>query len=385
VFILLTCASVNAKLYVVNGLVLDEGSNMRTTSRIANRVTQRRLGALLVLVAALIAAAATSATAAQRGPTATGPKPATKAAWAQLVARAKREGEVTLYTTQIPALVTSMAQGFEKKYGIKVNINRQVDNVLVAQINAGFSANKVQADLWVSNARGYVLGALKNGWVGDAVGPHFFDKRFDRAVFAKPGKAWIAGTAVIGYGWNKGLYSRGLAGFRDLTKPELKGRVGVLQPLSPAAVDFWLWIQERFGRGFITQLAAQQPKVYASTTTMQPALASGEISAGSFIGTNVKDLIAQGAPIGFALPEDAWNTPYYAMILKRAPHSAAAQLLADYMVSAEGQALLAKNSGSVLKGVADTYYVKPRITKLNELTPSKIAAFQSYWNSIFRS
>jgi iron(III) transport system substrate-binding protein len=356
---------------------------MHTLSTMATGATRLRLAALLVLVAAALAATATSATAAQRATEAKAPAPATKQAWARLVAQAKREGEVTLFTTQIPALATAMAEGFQKKYGIKVTINRQVDNVLVTQINAGFNTNRVLADIWVSNSRPYVLGALKNGWVADAVGPRFFDKRFNRTLFARPGKAFVAGTAVLGYGWNKGLYSRGLSGFRDLARPELRGRIGVLQPLSPVAVDFWLWIQERFGRGFITQLAAQQPKKYASTTTMQPALASGEISAGNFIGTNVKDLIAQGAPVGFAMPADAWNTPYYGMILRRAPHPAAAQLLADYMVSAEGQARLAKNSGAVLRGVPDTYYVKPRITKLNQLTPGKVAEFQSWWNSIF--
>ena len=34
-------------------------------------------------------------------------------------------------------------------------------------------------DLWVNNSKPYVLGALKNGWVADAVGPHFFAKAFD--------------------------------------------------------------------------------------------------------------------------------------------------------------------------------------------------------------
>jgi iron(III) transport system substrate-binding protein len=277
-----------------------------------------------------------------------------------------------------------MAQKFKEKYGISVTVNRQVDNTLLATINADFSSGKHTADLWVSNARPYVLGALENGWVGDARGPSFFAKGFDRNTFAKPGKAWIAATGLIGYGWNK-AYSKGLASFKDLLDPALRGgKIGVLQPLSPAAIDFWYWIQENYGKDFIAKLADQKPRLYASTTTMQPALASGEILAGSFIATNVKDLIAQGAPIEFRLPKNAWNTPYYAMILKQAPHPAAAQLLANYMVSPEGQAVMNHNIGAVLKDVPDTFYVAPRIVKLSELTPKKIADFQASWNALFK-
>jgi iron(III) transport system substrate-binding protein len=348
------------------------------------RLGRRGFALLLPLALAALAVFGSTASAQQKAETAAAPKPYTAKEWTQLVAQAKQEGSVTIYTTQIPALVNDMAQKFKAKYGISVTVNRQVDNTLVTMINADFSSGKHTADLWVSNARPYVLGALENGWVGDARGPSFFSKGFDRATFAKPGKAWIAGTAVLGYGWNK-AYSPGLNSFKDLLNPALRGgKIGVLQPLSPAAVDFWYWIQENFGKDFIAKLAEQKPRLYASTTTMQPALASGEILAGTFIGTNVKDLIAQGAPIEFKLPKNAWNTPYYAMILKQAPHPAAAQLLANYMISPEGQAVMTRNVGAVLDNIPDTYYVPPRVVKLSELTPKKIADFQASWNALFK-
>ena len=131
-------------------------------------------------------------------------------------------------------------------------------------------------------------------------------------------------------------------------------------------------------------MAALKPKIYVSAVPMQGSLGAGEITVGSFIGTTVKDLIDQGAPIGFKVPTNAWNTPCYAMILGRAPHPAAAQLLANYMVSREGQAVINRNAGAVLKGVPNATFIKPRIVKLKELTPQKIAEFQAYWNSLFQ-
>jgi iron(III) transport system substrate-binding protein len=351
---------------------------------VVRRFSFRRPWLLFVLAAVALATLASSASAWRGTVDAKTPKPASAKAWKQLVAKAKSEGKVTIFSTQIPTLLADMADKFKKKYGISVTVNRNVDNVLVTQINTGISSGKLDADIWVANSRPYVLGAQKNGWIAQAVGPHFFAKGFDRPKFTGPGTAFIAGTAPTGFAWNKQLYPRGLKSFKDFLAPALKGRIGVLQPLSPVAVDFWLWLQETQGKSFITKLAAQNPRKYASAVPTQQALASGEITAGIFVSTVVKDLIAQGAPIGFKLPSNAWNTPYYGQIMKRAPHPAAAQLLADYMVSAEGQAVVAHNTGAVVKKVKSTYYVAPRIPKLKELTPAKVAAYQAYWNNLFK-
>jgi iron(III) transport system substrate-binding protein len=340
--------------------------------------------AVAAIVAGLGAGASAPARAASEAREAPAPKQYTATEWAQLVTRAKREGTVTLYTTQIPALLAELATAFERKYGIKVTVNRQVDQVLLTQINAGFDSGNVQADVWIANSRPYVLGALKNGWVADARGPHFFDTGFDRKQFAKPGKAWIVGAAILGYGWNTQHHSRGLGSFRDLADASLAGRLGVLRPASPAAVDYWYWIRENLGAGFIERLAALKPRIYVSAIPMQQALASGEIAAGSFITTTVRDLISQGAPIQFKLPAKAWNSPWFAMILKQAPHPAAAQLLADYLASAEGQAVINRNGGAIRKNVRGTDFITPRITKLSELTPQKVTEFQNYWSSLFQ-
>jgi iron(III) transport system substrate-binding protein len=287
------------------------------------------------------------------------------------------------WATEIPSLLADLAAKFKAKYGITVNVNRNIDNVLATQVTAEEGTGKAVADIWVANSKAFVLGALKNGWVADNKTPHYFAKAYDRTIFARPGKAWVVGTAVLGYGWNTSAIPSGLGGFKDLASPALNGRIGVLQPLSPVAVDWYLWLQENYGKDFIKKLAALKPRIYPSSVPMQQALTSGEISAASFLPTTTLDLISQGAPVKFKLPQRAWNTPYYAMLLKQAPHSAAAQLLADFMLSPEGQAAVNRHTGAVLKNIPDTSYVIPRIQKLSQLTPAKVAAFQSYWNSLF--
>jgi iron(III) transport system substrate-binding protein len=211
-------------------------------------------------------------------------------------------------------------------------------------------------------------------------------KSYDRKTLAKPGNAFLIGAAVLGMAWNTSAFPQGLKDLPDILNPSLKGRIGVPNPTSPSFIDWYLWVQSTYGKNFLPKLAAQDPKIYASSLTMTQAVASGELSASPFTAGTAVDLKDQGAPIAFKLAHglNTWNAPFYAMVLKGSPHPAAAQVLSNYMVTKEAMGLAQHHSGSVLKGVPGTFYVKPRNQKLSDFTPKKIEAFQSYWNSLFK-
>jgi ABC-type Fe3+ transport system substrate-binding protein len=123
------------------------------------------------------------------------------------------------------------------------------------------------------------------------------------------------------------------------------------------------------------------PPVPGASNVIVRATATSRSRAGPIL-----HLKSQGAPVGFKLAKGfkTWNAPFWGMMLKGAPHPAAAQLLADYMVTKEGMGLATRLSGAVIKGLPNTFYTTPRNQKLSDLTPKKIADFQAYWNSIFR-
>ena len=160
----------------------------------------RHLALVSALGAALVAAGGASP--APTRSTASAAKPATAKQWAQIVAKAKREGAVTLYTSQNPTLLGEMAAKFKEKYGITVTVSRNLDAVNVQQVTAEHSTGNVKADVWVSSSRPHALGAHQahNRWVAPAVGPALFRKSFDRKRYAKPGDAVIVGAALIACG-----------------------------------------------------------------------------------------------------------------------------------------------------------------------------------------
>jgi iron(III) transport system substrate-binding protein len=335
-----------------------------------------------MLVAGVASSTGTGATAAAPA----GPKALSSAAWRAVVAKAKTEGTVTIYTVGAPANYANVAKRFKELYGITVVVNRKVDNDLVVQINAEQSTGKAVADIWEPATKGIVLGALKNGWVVDAVGPNFFNKRFDRNKLMV-GKGWVSGAAVLGMAWNTQCYPQGAKDIPDFANAAFKGKLGVSDPrISSAQVDWYFWLEKTYGNGIIEKLAAQKPRIYGSSLIISQAVASGEIcGAPQAAGSAALDLKAKGAPIEYKLANNGnnWNAAFIGLILKQAPHPNAAQLLANYLLSPEGQALKNFGLGSAYPNVPNTIYAPPRVARSNDLSPAKVKAFIERWSNLF--
>jgi iron(III) transport system substrate-binding protein len=364
---------------------VEEVSQVGTSRRSRSRrvgVGWIALTVALAVVAGVGAAAGSGATAAKPAV----PKPLSAAAWQAVVAKAKQEGTVTIYTVGAPANYANLAKRFKEIYGIDVVVNRKVDNDLLVQINAEQSTGKAVADIWVPATKGIVLGALNNGWVVDAVGPNFFLKRFDRKKLMV-GKGWIPGSALLGMSWNTQCFPQGIKDIPDFLNPAFKGKLGVSDPrISPAQVDWYQWLEKTYGNGIIEKLAAQKPRIYGSSLTAAQAVASGEIcGAPQAAGSTTLDLKAKGAPVEYRLANKGnnWNAAYIGLILKQAPHPNAAQLLANFIVSPEGQALHNFGLGAIYKNVPGTFYSPPRVARSNDLAPAKVKAFIERWSKLF--
>jgi len=346
-----------------------------------------KLGTLcVVLVAALALVASTASGAPRHASAPAGPKHISTAAWNTIVANAKKEGSVTIYTIGAPTGYAALATKFKQIYGINVTVNRQVDNTLVAQINAEESTGKAVADIWVATAKPLILGALQHKWVVDAVGPNFFAKRYDRKKMLI-GKAWIMGSSLLGMAWNTQAYPQGVKDLTDFLKPAFKGKLSIPDPrISPSNVDWYHWAEANYGGpSFLTKLAAQDPKVYGSSLTATQAVASGEIiGATQAAGSAAVTLKAAGAPVGYGLPsKGAWNSANIGMILKQAPHPNAAQVLSNFLISPAGQALAQQGLGALYPNVPGTYYSPPHVARANDLSPAKVSAFIAEWSKLF--
>jgi iron(III) transport system substrate-binding protein len=346
-----------------------------------------RLTALLSLVVLLASVAVATATA---GPVSSSArpivKPYTKAQWQTIVARAKQEGTVVFYSGQTTLALTRLADAFKKKYGITVVWNRVIDNVSRAQVNAEISTGRAIADVWELSSKAITTGALRNEWAVDARGPELFTAKFNRDRFTY-GKATIIGVGLLGMAFNSKLVPGGVRDITDFLNPTFaNGRMGLPDPsVSPSIIDYYKWLEQNYGSNILQRLAAQKPRIYLGVQPLQQAIIAGEIAGAPYSSGAVLADKDNGAPIDFRIsPKGAWNVPFYTLILKQAPHPNAAQLLLNYLISREGQAVASYRAGAIYQGIPDTFFTVPRSQTLNDFTPAKIAAFQSRFNGLFR-
>ncbi|WP_030664936.1 ABC transporter substrate-binding protein [Streptomyces cellulosae] len=309
----------------------------------------------------------------------------------QLVAAAKKEGQITVYSAQDLTSLNNLAKAFETKYpGIDVKTVRGVDGDLGVKVETEFNTGKHIADMYVSASLSWVKPQAEAGRFLAPTGPELTGKGdYDTKQYVHEGNYFETNSAVLTFGWNTKLHPQGLTDYPDLLDPSLAGgKIGVVEPTAPSLVDFYLWLEETYGADYVKKLAAQKPRIYPSSLPMGEALQSGEIAAGSFIAPIALDPAKKkGAPVDYRMPpEGAWGARYYGMVLKGAPHPNAGQLFANFMVTAEGQKLITPSAGSVLPDVPGTVITndKVRIQDPAKLTPDAVTAYQKKWKSLFQ-
>ena len=306
--------------------------------------------------------------------------------WDAIVTAAQEEGKVTFYSSQGLDQLNDLAGRFSDEYGIELEVVRDIDSALIPKVEAEQQTGSGIADVIAQASAAWSEQRGAEGWFIPPVGPAFDDPAYDRAANVSDNGYFTSSAAVLTFGWNTAQYPTGLTDYSDLLDPELAGgKIGVIEPAAPSIVDFWLYLEENYGEDFVTQLAAQEPKIYPSSLPMAQALTSGEISAASFVQVLV-DEQEQGAPVESGLADQVWGARFNTSILQTAPHPNAAQVLSNFIITQPGQEAIARKAASVLPDItgAVTTVDKVRVQDLAVLTPELVAEYQAKWNDLFK-
>lgn len=340
----------------------------------------------VVLAIAMVAGAcgssgkSKSATSSTKSTTASTVDPAFQA----VIDKAKQEGSVTIYSSQGTDQLNDLAQRFQKAYGIHVDVLRDVDANIEAKLNVEHGSKGI-ADVAVVSDTSFVTSKGQAGYFTPASGPDFNNPAYNKSQNVNSTGSFVVSAAVFALGWNTQAVPNGLKSYADLLDPKLKGKVGVPDPaVSPSIVDFYMYLQEQEGPDFVSKLAAQKPQIFPSVLTEGQNLTSGQISAGTAVQPLV-DEKANGAPVNFMVPSPAWGARFWASVTAVAPHPNAAQLLADYLLTNDGQQAIARKAGSAIPNVqgAVTDVSKIRQPDPSKLTPDAVANFRAEFKKLF--
>jgi iron(III) transport system substrate-binding protein len=315
-----------------------------------------------------------------------------EAALDELVAAAQDEGSVTVYSSQGLDQLNALAEAFDAEYGIDVEVVRNTDSDIIPRVETELATNTSGGDLVVTAAQVFMETQAEAGnWVDPTASPQIAGLGdYDADQYVHEGNFFEVGAAVLTFAWNTNDVPDGLSDYEDLLDPELAGgRTAVVDPaIGPAVVDFYLWLEESFGEDFITDLAAQEPRIYPSALPIGEALTSGEVSAAAYAApVQLVPAAANGAPVDYGVSEaGAWGARYFGAVPKSSDSPNAAALLADFMVTAQGQELVQGASGSVLPDIPGTLITndRVRVMDLEATAPEPAAEYVEEWNALFR-
>ncbi|MGH8661286.1 MAG: ABC transporter substrate-binding protein [Burkholderiales bacterium] len=257
----------------------------------------------------------------------------------RLIEQAKQEGTVSFYTSLAPTESKPLAEAFEKKHGVKVELWRSQSERVVQRVLSEARAGRHAVDVVATN--GPEMEALAREQVLTTYfTPHFAD--LPPASIPRH-RLWLPDRLqffVVGYNTNLVKREDLPASIRGFADPKWKGKLGI-----EAGDAEWMatlvrkW-GEAEGMAFFRKLSEMRPEVRKGHPLLAQLIAAGEIPVClTAYSANVETLKRKGAPIDYA-PIDAIARPQGIGIAKNAPRPAAALLFVDFVLSAEdGQRL----------------------------------------------
>lgn len=261
-----------------------------------------------------------------------------------LFSGARAEGKVVWYTSLAGSSYRELAQGFEKKYsGIKVEVYRAASNELMARIAGEANAKQYIVDT-IETTLPLLKSLREDGLLAVYKSPHLarYPARAKESA-ANGFYYWgVNRESFIGVGFNPNLISPGAVpkNFDGLLNLQLKGKMGMTT--SETGVRMVGAMLKFKGEEFVRKLKAQDISLHSvSGRAIADMAISGEapISPSIFRDHAMESKI-KGAPIDWvpmeAVPTNAGATA----IIYQAPHPHAALLMADFILSADGQKIL---------------------------------------------
>ncbi len=304
------------------------------------------------------------------------------------------ENKVVVYRDACTTEQLKYDKAFSDRFaGIAVECVPQAVAVSTSKIQAEASAGQRVADVYLAGSNG-ILAVTQDPKLCAA--PTVFAAELPKDLVSHDGRQLIYGKSGFGFIYNTDKVSEADApkSWSDLLAPRWKGKLTVGSPLvagGPRQVLANMLIpdnQEKFGKGYLTKLAAQDVQL-TKEAAVASDVASGRFEVGLIViqsfYTNVK---GKGGAVGFVFPMKDGNylVQLAACRINGAPHANAADLYVNWLFSGEGQELQATILGAYgalpdAPGPAGAPSLK-NLSQLARLPVPSTEAYEPYYNEL---
>jgi len=259
---------------------------------------------------------------------------------------ASAQQKLFVYTSMKESMVGEIKTAFAKKHpDVKVDFQSAGAGKLMAKIAAERESGKILADvLWTSEV------------------PDFYQLKKDGLLLPytpaeiksvlNPFTDWDGSfTAVrlgtLGIAYNTKHVKEPPKTWQDLTKPQFKGAYGIANPaLSGTAFMSVALLAKQLGWEYFEGLRKNGAKMGKGSGQVVDDTASGDLVASLAVDYITLDKVDKGATIALVYPPEMLVVPSPIAIFKGSPNAEAAKKLVDFLLSKEGQAIIA-NEGTL--------------------------------------
>jgi len=310
-----------------------------------------------------------------------------------LHAAARREGELVLYTGTLVEVIEDLRRAFEARYpGIRTQYWRGDTSQVTQRFETENAAGRHTADLLLlTDRQSKILHA--RGLTQPFRSRHL--DRYQRELHAREDAYANYALTLASFAWNTRLVAAGQEpkSWEDLLDARWQGKMAIQDPLQGGGAGIWfvtmyeVWGEQRW-TDYFTRLGRQRLR-YGRYLQVQEMLASGEVAIQVAAYPNyIEPLKARGGAAEWGVPDPVIWTGLSLSIPKRAPHSSAAKLFVDFMLSPEAQGRM--NNLGLLPALRDQWpagYAKLGGAKLfpqaHELEVQRMAFFQQKMREMF--
>ena len=265
-------------------------------------------------------------------------------AWAAdaLLEAAKKEGKVVWYTTLTTEEADLMGKKFHEKYPfIEIDVWRSGSEKMLLKIEAEAQAKRHNVDvIMITGAENEIL--KRKGLLARYLSPH---RRFFPEGFKDKDGYWTdlyINLNVVGYNTRLVQPREIPKTYEDLLAPRWKGKIGMDTKAYEWFASMLKFMGEKKGMEYMKKLGEQNIVFRTGRTLNAEMVAAGEVEIGvALYNQRIEEMKAKGASIDWVGLKPIFAELHPLSVYAYAPHPNAAKLLVDYLLSMEGQKLIA--------------------------------------------
>ncbi|MEV4901210.1 extracellular solute-binding protein [Citricoccus sp. NPDC055426] len=244
-------------------------------------------------------------------------------------------GTVVWYSSKAPDYNDALIEAFNEQYpDVNVEVMRAITGDITVRYSSERSAGAATADVVTQSDSAFLAEGQDQGWWKT-------DSEIDEGY---PEEAYDDGVLVASYhemmlGHSTQAFPESLGSWEDLLKPELKGRLVLVDPRGePGYLAWYQVLAEEYGEDFLSDLAAQEPRFVTSAVPGGETVSSGGADVLAPVAlSSINALMESGAPLAIEPFAPSTTIEVYTVVSNEAQNPEGSAAFFEFLSSKEGQ------------------------------------------------